>query len=243
MQRIARPVVGTKADRRQGSARPGETAVERVASPVVSALVDRRHGSARTGYRRHSAHPARAGKAAMERVARPVVSGYGSDVTAGPAWPQMPTPMTAAAMTARRATSKMPRRGAGRVRGMVAVICVATIVLLVWPLAAASAVRWHGQRSGMAVDAESTPALSRLYAIEVDRPCDSGRAREGLMCAHDLLPRADRPSRACVALHDARMAPAGGAIRDMVRQPWRPFPAGASSDLRSMAACRRSRSC
>src|SRR6188508_371287 len=63
---------------------------------------------------------------------------------AEPAWLQTPTPMTAATMTARIATGRTLRRGAGRVRELVAEICVAMIVLLdSGPSHSASAARWQ----------------------------------------------------------------------------------------------------
>ena len=48
MERIAGPVASGRVDRREGSARAGETAMERIAGPVATGRVDR-EGSARAG--------------------------------------------------------------------------------------------------------------------------------------------------------------------------------------------------
>src|SRR5918996_1963738 len=82
-----------------------------------------------------------------------------------PAGLQPPTPMTATAMTARMATSRTPRRGASRVRGVVAVICVATFVLLDLVSRCRVCGAVAGAGSGRAIEATSTPALSPLYAL------------------------------------------------------------------------------
>ena len=85
--------------------------------------------------------------------------------------------MTATAMTARIAPSKAPRRGAGRVRGVVAVTCVATIVLLDLASRCRVCGALAGEPSRRAIDAASTPALSPLYATPTTQVGAMGRLR------------------------------------------------------------------
>ena len=159
------------------SARRGRR--ERVVRSVLTGEVDRRHAlcsgqrASTPGQRRWVR---RGRRAAGSRRRTPGRRWLTSRME--PAWVQAPTPMTATAMTARMPTSRPPRRGAGRLRGVVAVICVATSCSLIGPPAAASAARWQGHDPA----GRSTRRRRRLYLASMRSPhsigacgCDDGR--------------------------------------------------------------------